>query len=388
MAAVWTASTDTLSDIYLSVSNDGGNTFGGSVRVNDQEGDARASGEQPARVAIAPDKTIHVVWPARRDGHNNVLRYSSSRDGGRSFSPAVTVAGGGLHGARGWHALTVASDGTVHIVWLDGRNAPPHKHNAKPAPAAKSATTGAATTPKPKPMGPAPRQDIFHASWKPGSGSDGGSVVPAENPVAANVCYCCKTAVTTSGSNVYAAWRHIYPGSFRDIAMGRSNDSGATFDTPIRVSEDGWELNACPDDGPSLAADSHGGLHIVWPAMIPGDAPQKGVFYATLTPEQTFTARLRLDSSLYAAHPQIASDEHGKTAIVWDELDDSKRRIVLRQVANGVPGAVQTFEGAGVSRPVIAAGDGYWITLWSADGSQEKSVIEGRKIAFTSASTP
>ena len=46
VAAAWTASTDDSSDIYMSVSTDGGATFGAPVRVNDTEGDARASGEQ------------------------------------------------------------------------------------------------------------------------------------------------------------------------------------------------------------------------------------------------------------------------------------------------------------------------------------------------------
>src|SRR5262245_47723844 len=63
VAVVWTASTESKADIYASVSTDNGATFGAPVRVNEVEGDARASGEQPARVVM--DKTIHVVWPTK-----------------------------------------------------------------------------------------------------------------------------------------------------------------------------------------------------------------------------------------------------------------------------------------------------------------------------------
>jgi hypothetical protein len=256
VAAVWTASSETASDIYLSVSPDGGATFGAPVRVNDIEGDARASGEQTARVAVGTGNAIHVAWPARRDGAT-VIRYAESKDSGRTFSPAVTVAGATQTGARGWHAMALGHDGGVHVVWLDGRN-------AAPMAAASGHQHGKAGV---KPVRPAggPRQDIFHASWK-------GESERSEQLIQANVCFCCKTAVATAGEHVYAAWRHIYPGSLRDIAVARSTDNGATFGPPIRVSEDGWKIDACPDDGPSMVADGHGGMHIVWPTLVAGDS--------------------------------------------------------------------------------------------------------------------
>ena len=88
VAAVWTASTDDTSDVYISVSTDGGVTFSAPARVNDIEGDARASGEQAARVMVGYRNAVHVVWPAKREGHT-VIRYAGSKDGGRTFSPAV-----------------------------------------------------------------------------------------------------------------------------------------------------------------------------------------------------------------------------------------------------------------------------------------------------------
>jgi hypothetical protein len=64
-----------------------------------------------------------------------------------------------------------------------------------------------------------------------------------ESPVAANVCFCCKTSVTTGPRGVvYVAWRHIYPVNLRDMAVASSTDGGRTFSQPVRVSEDGWQL--------------------------------------------------------------------------------------------------------------------------------------------------
>ena len=77
-----------VSDIYFSVSTDGGATFGAPVRVNDIEGDARASGEQAARVAVGAGNAIHVAWPARRDGIS-VIRYA----GIQGWRPDVLASG-------------------------------------------------------------------------------------------------------------------------------------------------------------------------------------------------------------------------------------------------------------------------------------------------------
>jgi hypothetical protein len=360
VAVVWTAASDSGSDIYMSVSTDDGATFGAPVRVNDIEGDARASGEQPARVVM--DKTIHVVWPTRVNNHS-VVRYASSIDDGRTFSKATTIAGDGFSGARGWESIALGYDGGVHVVWLDGRNAAPHQHAHVPG------------QPMAKPAGGGPRQDILHTTWK-------GEVTPSETGVADNVCFCCKTAIATSGARVYVAWRHIYPGSLRDIAVARSTDNGQTFGAPIRVSEDGWKLDACPDDGPSMAADSHGGIHIAWPAVVAGATPRKGIFYSALTEQNTFTPRLRLDSGdTDAAHPQLAADEHGTSAVVWDEHVKGSRRIVLRQVSGTTAESPQTFDGEGVTYPAIAASDESWLVVWSTQTADGRTAIDGRRIS-------
>ena len=370
VAAVWTATAGDTSDIYISTSGDAGVTFAPPVRVNDIAGDARASGEQAARVLIARGNVIHVAWPARREGRS-VIRYASSKDGGRTFSSAITVAGEALSGARGWHALALGYDGSVHAVWLDGRNAGPMSHGAGHVHGGP-----AGSAPPPKPSG-GPRQDIFHASWQAGGAR-------AEHLVQANVCFCCKTSVATSGENVYVAWRHIYPGSLRDIAVSRSADNGATFAPPTRVSEDGWKIDACPDDGPALAADGHGGIHIVWPTLVPGETPRKGIFYSTLA-ENAFAPRIQLDAGDGdPAHPQIAADEHLNTAAVWDERVGDGRRIVFRTIVDKVPQAAQIFTGDSAGYPTVAGNEGFWIVLWTVQGTDGRSTIEGRRIATPS----
>jgi hypothetical protein len=284
VAAAWAGTGPDGTDIYVALSADGARTFGAPVRVNDTTGDASANGEQPPRVLLK-GPAVDVLWVSKRAGVSGI-RAASSSDGGRTFAPTRSISPDGVTGARGWESATLGPDGAVHAVWLDGRSAT-HPAAAPGAPAA------------PHQHGDM-RQDIYHAMWK-------GSAPPAETAVAANVCFCCKTAVVTHGGDVFVAWRHLFPGGVRDIAIARSTDGGATFQAPVRVSEDNWQIDACPDDGPAMTVDASGALRVTWPTLVKDpDGPRMAIFAATSTDSgATFSPRMRIDASAGGpAHPR------------------------------------------------------------------------------------
>src|SRR5256885_7734823 len=70
VAIVWAASAPSgPTDIFAATSSNAGRIFGAPVRVNDVDGDARVSGEQPPRVVLAAragrPPAIVVVWTAK-----------------------------------------------------------------------------------------------------------------------------------------------------------------------------------------------------------------------------------------------------------------------------------------------------------------------------------
>src|SRR5205085_12094810 len=94
VAAVWTAAKDGRSNVYVAMSGDGGATFSAPMRVNDQDGDAGATNEQPPRVVITGSgrpRTVTVLWSKRDAGstktRSDIIRMARSTDGGRTFSP-------------------------------------------------------------------------------------------------------------------------------------------------------------------------------------------------------------------------------------------------------------------------------------------------------------
>lgn len=377
VAAVWTASKDGVSNVYLAMSTDGGATFSDPRRVNDRPGDASANNEQPPRVVMSGTgaaRVLTVMWSKRNEGpqrsRRDVLRMTRSTDGGRTFAPAKLTHDAAFTGARGWESLAAAADGSVHAVWLDGRDA-----DRKMAAMAQS---GGAHKGQPP-------QDVYHGRIAP----DG---VVTEHVIATGVCFCCKTAVAVDAkSTVYAAWRHIFPGSMRDIAFAKSIDGGARFSPPVRVSEDKWELNGCPEDGPSMAIDAKGTIHIAWATLVTGGEEQKQVFYATSRDGRTFSPRVRVPTSgvTNPGHPQLSLTSDG-AAIVWDETVDGVRRVsISRSTGSGTfqpPVVVSATESA--SNPVIAgSGRGELLVAWTsrpaASGpSAPESWITLRRILF------
>src|SRR5947207_4564062 len=125
VAVVWGgALPDGTTDVFLAASRDEGRTFGPPVRVNNTEGDARLTGEQPPHVGLihraAADPAIVVVWTTKGKNGTTLLE-SRSSDGGRSFTAATLVPGSDAPGTRGWEAIAVEATGRVDVVWLDHR---------------------------------------------------------------------------------------------------------------------------------------------------------------------------------------------------------------------------------------------------------------------------
>jgi hypothetical protein len=178
------------------------------------------------------------------------------------------------------------------------------------------------------------------------------------------VCYCCKTAIATGGNGeLFAAWRQVYPGSVRDIATSVSKDGGRTFAPPIKVSDDGWVLNGCPDDGPALAIGTGSAVHVVWPTVAAvGGAQALELFYATSVDGRTFTPRLRIPTDGVPHHPQIAVAADGRVVIAWDESGKGARRVAF---AHGLPDASGRMQ---LTRSAVADVGAYPAVVSTADG--------------------
>jgi hypothetical protein len=378
-------------DVFTAVSRDGGRAFAAPVRVNDVEGDARLNGEQPPHVALIShaghDPAIVVVWTTKGANGTKLLQ-ARSVDGGRSFTPGALVPGSDAAGNRGWEAIAVEPGGRVDAVWLD------HREMAKDSSMAASHHDHKSAD-KPDGVAMAQQSKLFFASL------DG---TAAPRALTGGVCYCCKTALvggagTPAGSSIYAAWRHVYPGNLRDMAFTVSRDGGRTFAPPVRVSEDKWMLEGCPDDGPSMVVDPRGRVHIVWPTLITEKTaesakngekagsnhgePTIALFYAMSADGKSFTARERIPTAGLPHHPRVAIGADAALTVAWDEQANGSRRTA---VAHGLADDAGhphfrreglTTTGSAVYPALAATRDGV-VAVWTSGPSTSSSIQVAR----------
>ncbi len=373
VAVAWGASTAGKADVFVAISRDAGLTFAAPVQVNKVPGEARLGGELPPRVALAAgtgsaDPEIAVLWTAR--GETTALRTARSRDGGRTFEPPVTLQSAGAAGDRGWPALALDKHGTAHAIWLDHRGLAAGRAAGADHSAHKQGTAhdGVAM---------AQKSGLYYAA---ATGSPS-----TERELATGVCYCCKTALTVGRDGaLYAAWRHVYPGNFRDIAFTVSRDGGRSFAPPVRVSEDAWAIAGCPDDGPAIAEDARGTIHLVWPTVVGGPNPEGALFYASTRDGRTFTRRTRIPTlgSPKPSHPQVVVDRAGRIVVAWDELVNGQRAAAARELKvmsdrTVTFGDVVTLAPDGrATYPVLASTSKGILAVWTSGG--DASVIQAR----------
>jgi hypothetical protein len=370
IAAVWSASLpDGATDIYAATSRDGGATFSAPARVNSTAGDARVNGEQPPRVALARragnPPVVTVVWTAK-GAAGTVLQTARSVDGALTFARSATVAGTDVAGNRGWEAITADARGQVHLAWLDHRRmAQAGTAKATGAPASHH-DHAASTDAKSDGVAMAQLSDLYLATLDSSQSPRG---------ITAGVCYCCKTALAVSpDGTLNVAWRHVYPGNLRDIAFASSKD-GRVFSAPVRVSQDKWELNGCPDDGPAMTVDSENEVHVIWPTLATGDKQQPtiGLFYASSKAGAPFSQRIPMPTEGVPHHPQVAV-VGGSLVAAWDEIRNGVRQVVVARSS-------LTERTSGFAR-LIAPGStgGVYPSLISTD--------KGSVVAWTSGAGP
>ncbi|MBB4637894.1 sialidase family protein [Longimicrobium terrae] len=350
---------------------------GEPVRVNDRDGDAAPHEQAPAQVAVGSDGAVYVLWqnnreiPGRRFPASD-LRFARSTDGGRTFSPAVTVNDDrdGRPSSHTFHDLTVGADGTVWVSWIDSRvrdsarAARPHGAAAPDAAAPSMASSS-------KPMGgkgagghsmgghggganPAD-DDLPTSEIRIARSTDGGRTFGASRVVDAGACPCCRTSMAVApDGTVYVAWRKEYAGDVRDVVIASLKPGADAFTPPVRVHEDAWVFPACPHAGPSVAVDAGGRLHVGW---YTGREGRQGLWYASAVDGgKTYSAPVSLAANVPPSRVELAAQGESVLA-AWDaggrpasvqvaRIDESGRIARFRTVPGRMPALDASGEAA------------------------------------------
>lgn len=155
------------------------------------------------------------------------IKLARSTDQGASWVPLASPHRDQTPTEHGFLSHFLEPDGSLGLVWLDGRNTASGHDTHAPAGAMTLRTASV-------------RRD--------GSLSESSEIDD-------RVCDCCQTASANTVRGPIVVYRDRSPDNIRDIAILRRLDGRWT--EPQRVHADGWMIGGCPVNGPAVAATEH-----------------------------------------------------------------------------------------------------------------------------------
>jgi hypothetical protein len=182
-------------------------------------------------MAATPDGALWAHW-LQKSGEGTYaydVVLSRSRDGGANWAEPIRPHDDGTQTEHGFVSMWPQSANTLGIAWLDGRHTGGGGHDGHDAQHAQQRAM-------------ALRAAVF----------DGALQRTQEFEIDDRVCDCCQTAVARTSQGALLAYRGRSEGEIRDILVTRFN--GIAWSAPQVVHADGWEMPACPVNGPDVAA--------------------------------------------------------------------------------------------------------------------------------------
>jgi|GEM_PF-245055 len=254
------------------------------------------------KIAIKSDGTIIAVYetsvPTDSNSFAGFVRYIVSGDRGKTWTPPTCLHADTTSGkSHSFAVITRLSDGEIGACWLD--ESFDRKIAGRPVKFAK-------TNP--------------------------GNRFTYELTIDSLACQCCRIAMSHANGKIFVAFRDIINDSIRDMSVSTSDDNGRSFKPASSFSNDGWVINGCPHNGPSIAA----GKDAVYAAWFTGGRG-KGVYYCELDKDNL--ARNKQLVSEHGGFVQLCLLPNGNPALAYSESvqegDKIYSRIILNKMEHG-----------------------------------------------------
>jgi hypothetical protein len=161
-----------------------------------------------------------------------------------------------------------------------------------------------------------------------------------------DVCSCCQTSSAETPSGILVAYRDHQPGEIRDISIVRIKDGQAS--APQVLHRDGWQINGCPTEGPSVAAFGNN-VGIAWLTRAGGVSRLK----LSLSQDggRRFRPPLSVDDGTPLGRPHLIPISGTEFLLAWLEREGDSASIRLRRVsADGQRGSSITVARVPASR--------------------------------------
>ncbi len=189
------------------------------------------------------------------------------------------------------------------------------------------------------------------------------------------VCDCCQTDVAMTPSGPIAVYRDRTVDEIRDIYLSRNVDSA--WQPPEAFSEDGWEIAACPVNGPEIAV--HGDFVAIAWFTAAGTVPRVKVRISR-NGGRSFGDEIEVARVSTLGHVQVDWIGDNAFAVSWLQRVREMKEIQVRSVTvSGELGRVHTVGRTEIERtmPQMLVVDNDLVFVWTDvghDGSRIRGV--------------
>ncbi len=265
------------------------------------------------------------------------VRISLSADGGRTWSTPFTPHRDSSQTEHGFVAMW-REKASLGAVWLDGRKFAKPGHDAANEMMLMSTTIDARGR-----LGP-------------------------ETPLDQRTCDCCQNAAAMTSNGPIIAYRDRSPDEIRDIYITRR--VGGKWIPGTAVHADGWKINACPVNGPSIAAAGRE-VAIAW-FTAPTDSGRVKVAFSS-DAGATFGPPIRVDGGAPAGRVDVVLVRDGALVTWVERIGGDTAAVRVRRVGrNGALGAPMTIARSSAARasgfPQMALTKSDVVFAWTAPG--------------------
>ncbi|MFT4180044.1 MAG: sialidase family protein [Thermomonas sp.] len=245
-----------------------------------------------------------------------------SRDGGMTWTQITRVNDDQAGGEHGFAALWQRSSDAVGIAWLDGRSAGTHGEGAH---------AGAMQL----------RANSFDMNLER----------DADALLDARVCDCCQTAVAMTDEGPLLVYRGRSADEVRDIQAIRFD--GAAWSKPATVHADGWKIEACPVNGPAVAA--RGMDAVVGWYTAAGDTPR---VHLTRSKDAggSFAAPVTVDEGAAALGRVAVALDTQQVWVAWLRAEGEQQSLMLARYSPDLSKQLQRIEVARLQARGLASG--------------------------------
>jgi len=304
------------------------------------------------RVLIDRTGVMHAVFEDLRGSQSIHVYHCKSTDNGMTWSMPMPVANTITSPHEDFCSMAVDSTNRLVVTFLsmgvDATDELVHVYMVT------SSDKGATWT-------PAQRVDRF---------ASGGS------------CECCQQNVCISPSGQIAVGFRSNVGNKRDVHVSLSNDNGATFEPPILIQSQSWNIDACPTTGPSMMFDESGSLNISW--WDARDTKMKAIsYYARLEKGATATPmNVDLSGTLAneAEYPCVTASSDGNDVAIT--FLSSTGVYLSRSTNGGVSFETTKLDPTYINNSaafVVWTRAGYSLSMWQGQRDGMFDVVQFRE---------